>query len=179
MQQTDPVWKNKFIVLETERLLIFPLSRSEMRLYTQQGNALEKSLGLEKGNREITPELTDALKHSIMPAIEQGNSLIEFVTLWTIIYRQDNVMVGDLCFKGGPGPKKEIEIGYGTYPEYRGKGFMSEAIIAITRWALSRPDVKLVLAETKDGNVASQQILKKAGFRLYKQERGMFFWKKE
>jgi len=179
MQQADPVWKKRILVLETERLSIFPLSKTEMQLYIQKENTLEKILGLERGNRVITPELTDALKHSIIPAIENGTSLIEFVTLWTIISRKENIMVGDLCFKGDPGPKKEIEIGYGTYPEYRGKGFMSEAIIAITDWALSRVDVKLVLAETKEENIASQQILRKAGFHLYKQERGMYFWKKE
>jgi hypothetical protein len=39
---------------------------------------------------------------------------------------------------------------------------MSEALIAITDWALSRRDVKLVLAETKEENIASQQILKKS-----------------
>jgi hypothetical protein len=77
-----------------------------MQLYIQQENALEKSLGLEKGKGEITPELTDALKHSIIPAIENESSQLEFVTLWTMVSRQDNVMVGDLCFKGDPGPKK-------------------------------------------------------------------------
>jgi len=179
MQQADQVWKKRILVLETERLSIFPLSKTEMQLYIQQENALEKSLGLEKGKREITPELTDALKHSIIPAIENESSQLEFVTLWTMVSRQDNIMVGDLCFKGDPGPKKEIEIGYGTYPAYRGKGYMSEALIAITDWALSRGDVKLVLAETKEENIASQQILRKAGFQFYKQERGMFFWKKE
>jgi len=179
MQQAEPVWKKRPLVLETARLTVFPLSKKEMRLYVQPGNALEISLGLETGNRQITPELTDALRHSIIPAVENGYSRIEFVTLWTMVYRENNVMVGDLCFKGGPGPKKEVEIGYGTYPDFRGRGYMSEALAALSEWALQCPEVDVVLAETKDENLASQQILRKAGFQQYKQERGMAFWKKE
>ena len=179
MQQAEAVWKTRQLVLETARLAIFPLSKGEMNLYMQPGNALENYFGLHPGNREITPELTDALHHSIIPAVQNGDPLLEFVTLWTMICRQDNIMVGDLCFKGRPGPKKEIEIGYGTYPDFRGKGYMTEAIVAITDWALTRPDVQLILAETKEENIASQQILKKAAFQPYKQERGMIFWKKD
>lgn len=179
MQQTEPIWKKRTLVLETSRLSIFPLSKGEMQLYLQQDLALENSLGLNSGNRQITPELTDALHHSIMPAVEHGSSPIEFVTLWTLISRQENVMVGDLCFKGGPGPKNEIEVGYGTYPDYRGQGYMSEAIIAVTDWALYRKDINMVLAETKEDNIASQHILRKAGFKIYKLERGMLFWKKQ
>src|SRR4051812_30085709 len=93
MQQADYVWKKRQLILETDRLSIFPLSKEEMQLYIQPGNALETSLGVVKGNRQITPELTDALRHSIMPAIETGVSPIEFVTLWTLIFRQENLMV--------------------------------------------------------------------------------------
>src|SRR6476620_9527869 len=116
MQQTEAPWTRRPLILETERLSIFPLSAQEMNLYVDGRLVLENSLGLQEGNRQITPELTDALKHSILPAVEHaGPGKSEFVTLWTLIYRQEAVMVGDLCFKGAPGPKKEIEIGYGTY----------------------------------------------------------------
>jgi len=179
MQQVDQVWKHRPVVLQTARLWIFPLSKEEMQLYIQTGNALETSLGLATANRDITPELKDALRHSILPAIENGYRRLEFVTLWTMIDREQNVMVGDLCFKGEPGPKKEVEIGYGTYPDFRGNGYMSEALAAVAGWALASQEVRVVLAETKDENLASQQILRKAGFEQYKQERGMAFWKKE
>ncbi|HSB93260.1 MAG TPA: GNAT family N-acetyltransferase [Flavitalea sp.] len=179
MQQVEPVWKQRPMVIETRRLTIFPLSKKEMRLYIQPGNELETALGLSTGSRSITPELTDALKHSIIPAIEHGYSRLEFVTLWTMIDRENNVMVGDLCFKGGPGHKDDVEIGYGTYPAFRGKGYMSEALAALSVWALNCPEVRVVLAETKTENAASQQVLTKAGFQQYKAERGMIFWKKE
>jgi len=180
MQQSEAPWTQRKLILETERLSIFPLSPREMNLYVQGNLVLENSLDLKPGNRQITPELSDALKHAILPAV--GNAKpgdIEFVTLWTLIYRQESVMVGDLCFKGGPGPKKDIEIGYGTYPQYQGQGFMSEAIAAITDWALGRPGVCVVLAETKEENLPSQRILQKAGFILDRHERKMMFWKKE
>lgn len=170
--------KNKPMVLESDRLLMFPLTLREMKLYIQPGNLLESELGLQVGERVITPELTDALTHSIMPSLEDPGRKFEFLTLWTIILKDEQIMVGDCCFKGEPGFKKDVEIGYGTYPAFQGKGYMSEAIQMLSEWALSQPGIELVLAETLQENVASQRILQKAGFRMYKEERMMRFWKK-
>lgn len=170
--------KNKSLLLESDRLLMFPLSIREMKWYVEPGNQLESELGLQPGERTITPELTDALTHSIMPALEEPGRQIEFLTLWTIILKNGNVMVGDCCFKGEPGFRKEVEIGYGTYPAFQGKGYMSEAIQMLSDWALSQSGIEMVLAETLQENLASQRILQKAGFVMYKEERGMRFWKK-
>ena len=41
-----------------------------------------------------------------------------------------------------------IEIGYGLKEEYRHHGYMTEEVKAITEWALSQENVKLVEAET-------------------------------
>ena len=45
-----------------------------------------------------------------------------------------------------------IEIGYGLKEEYRHHGYMTEAVKAITEWALSQENVKQVKAET-DGKI--------------------------
>lgn len=58
----------------------------------------------------------------------------------------DNKMVGDLCFMGEPGESGEIEIGYGTYEEFRQKGYMTEAVGGMIQWAHGQPGVYAVLA---------------------------------
>ena len=45
-------------------------------------------------------------------------------------------------------------------------GYMTEAVIAMTRWASEQVDVKYVEAETELDNRASQRVLEKAGFVL-------------
>ena len=57
-----------------------------------------------------------------------------------------------------------IEIGYGLKEEYRHHGYMTEAVKAITEWALSQENVKKVEAETDAENIASQKVLCRSGF---------------
>lgn len=174
----DMLKQQRTIFLETERICTFPLSKEEMRLYMTDGHALERSLGLLDGHRQITPELTDALAHSIVPKVEGGEEPIEYVTLWTIVSKDLQMMVGDWCFKGGPGFRQDVEIGYGTYPEFQGRGFMAETMRIASDWALRQKEIMQVLAETKDNNIASHRVLQKAGFHLYREERQMMFWRK-
>ena len=71
--------------------------------------------------------------------------------------------VGDLCFKG-LSPDGAVEIGYGLLPEYEGQGYATEAVKAVTDWALAQPGVNTVEAETDPDNAASQRVLAKCGF---------------
>ena len=57
-----------------------------------------------------------------------------------------------------------IEIGYGLKEEYRHHGYMTEAVKAITGWALSQESVKQVEAETDAENIDSQKVLFQSGF---------------
>ena len=162
--------------LETERLIIFPLSHEQLNLYLQAENRLEETLGLHKGNRTISVELMDALKETILPAVFSSSNYL-YSTLWTIVYKERNQMVGDFCFKGIPNQAGEIEIGYGTYEEFQGNGFMTEALGAMVEWAFRQPNVKTLLAETDQTNEASHRTLLKNNFKQYKVVDAMIWWK--
>ncbi len=86
-------------------------------------------------------------------------------------------MVADVCFKGMPNAAGEIEIGYGTYDEFQGKGFMTEALGAMIEWAFSQPGVKTMLAETDQTNEASHRTLLKNNFKQDKEVDKMIWWK--
>lgn len=70
--------------------------------------------------------------------------------------------IGELCFMGLSDEGK-TEIGYGLLPKFWGKGYASEAVKAVTEWAVKQ-GVKTVEAETDAENIASQKVLSKAGF---------------
>lgn len=165
------------IVIETERLLIKPLSYAQLLLYVKLDNSLEKSLGLHPYSRSLPDELKEALEQLILPQVAMLGENILFSTLWTIIDKQMKLMIGDLCFKGAPNIPGEVEIGYGTYTDFQGKGFMTEAIRAISHWALSQAEVQTILAETGKENISSHKTLSRNGFKVYKHVGNMIWWR--
>jgi RimJ/RimL family protein N-acetyltransferase len=76
---------------------------------------------------------------------------------------QPNTIVGDLCFKGITDDGM-VEIDYGLKEGYCGNGYMTEAVRAITEWALSQNKVSRVEAETDPDNLPSKRILANVGF---------------
>ena len=84
--------------------------------------------------------------------------------IWNMELKDESgIIVGDFCFKG-LSDDGVIEIGYGLKEEYRHYGYMTEALKAITEWALSQESVKQVEAETDAENIASQKVLLQSGF---------------
>lgn len=100
-----------------------------------------------------------------------------FSTLWTIISNSENKMVGDLCFVGEPNADGEIEIGYGTYEEFQGKGFMTEAVGGLIAWAKEQAGVKAIIASTDKSNMASSKVLEKNNFIKTAETETMFNWR--
>lgn len=164
-------------VLETSRLTIFPLTLDQVKRYLQPGNALEQSLGLAIHPRSIPPELAEALEATILPAVAaaEGNAIL-FSTIWTIVLKESNMMIGDMCFKGAPAEDGSVEIGYGTYEAFQNKGYMTEAVQALTHWALQQPGVTKILAETEKENIASHKTLIKNQFRQNNEKGTMLWW---
>jgi len=163
--------------LETKRLNIIPLTYNQLTKYIQTDGSLEKDLGLNFFPRNIPPELADAFTKTIFPAVANEKNNYLFSTLWTLVLKEKNVMVGDLCFKSGPNEKGEIEIGYGTYDSFKGNGFMVEAILAVSEWAFNQKDVCSIIAETENSNTPSHRVLEKSGFKKYLCVENMIWWR--
>ncbi|MCC7464962.1 MAG: GNAT family N-acetyltransferase [Saprospiraceae bacterium] len=56
-------------MIETQRLLLKPLTGEELELYAQNDGSLEKRLGLMPSERQISPELKEALEETILPGV--------------------------------------------------------------------------------------------------------------
>lgn len=110
--------------------------------------------------RQTDPELKKAYGEMLDGAAEHPEERLWYA-VWSV--EADGTAVGDLSFKG-LGADGTVEIGYGVYPDFRGKGYAAEAVEAATGWALAQPGVKRVYAETEPGNTASQRVLEKCGF---------------
>jgi RimJ/RimL family protein N-acetyltransferase len=73
------------------------------------------------------------------------------------------VLVASVGFKGPP-QEGTAEIGYSVLPQFQGRGYATEMVIALVRWALGQPGVARVVADTEWANPASVRVLSKAGF---------------
>lgn len=165
------------IKLETERLIIIPLFYDQLIKYLRNDNSLEEDLKISKSPRKIPANVKDFIENTLLFNASKKKSNFLYITFWTIISKVENKMVGDLCFKGEPNKAGEIEIGYGIYPQFQNKGYMTEAIGAMIKWASAQPKVKTILAETSPNNFASIKALERNNFTKYKEEDANIWWK--
>lgn len=133
-------------MIETRRLIIDVASEAAMETF-------------------IAEQTVDVLKAAYIEMLEgcrQHPDQWEWYAIW-MIELKDGTHIGELCFKGID-TTGTAEIGYGIASEYEGCGYATEAVSAITDWALKQPGVICIKAETEESNIASQCVLKKAGF---------------
>jgi [ribosomal protein S5]-alanine N-acetyltransferase len=162
--------------IETERLYLHPLTYEQLKLYLKNDGSLEEELEVEWHPRQIHPDLKDALENTLLPSVAD-NVNYHFFTLWTLISKEHNCLVGDLCFKGEPCENGSVEIGYGIDPAFARRGFITEAVEVMCLWALSQKYIRSVRAETDRENIASQKVLQKNGFVYMGEQNGLMQWK--
>jgi [ribosomal protein S5]-alanine N-acetyltransferase len=63
----------------------------------------------------------------------------------------------------------EVEVGYGFYPEFWGRGLATEVARAVVRIGLVQLGLRSLVAVTQPGHVASQRVMLKAGM-VYERE---------
>ena len=133
-------------MIQTSRLFIHPASDAEMQdLITHTD---DKDLKLA-----YTEMLTMALENP---------QYRPWYAAW-FIETPDGQRIGELCFKG-LSADGTAEIGYGILSDFQNRGYATEAVKAVTDWALSQPGVNCITAETEADNLASQKVLHNCGF---------------
>jgi len=81
---------------------------------------------------------------------------------WFFIEKKDGTKVGFIQHF----PIESFQdLGYLLIPGERGKGYCSEAVELIVDYLFLSKDIVRIQAQTDVGNVASQKILEKAGFK--------------
>jgi ribosomal-protein-alanine N-acetyltransferase len=166
-------------MIETERLILKPLTYDQLVKYTKCDNSLEVELNLKETSRTISPELKEAFEQTILPNVADKSKNYLYSTLWTGISKAENKMIGDLCIVGEPNAEGEIEIGYGTYEEFQGKGFMTEIVGGIIEWTKTQQVVKSIIASTDKTNTASFKVLEKNNFIKIGETEALLNWKLE
>ena len=75
-------------------------------------------------------------------------------------------LLGICDFKGRPNEAGLVEIAYSVLSQYRAKGYATEAVMRLVRWAFSHQNVTEVCAETLPHLQQSIRVMEKNGFTL-------------
>ena len=136
------------ITIETERLFLYPISDEEMQTII---------------DNEKDPEMKKAYSEMLQGCLDSPKDRVWYATWNMELKNEPKTIVGDLCFKGITDDGM-VEIGYGLKEGYCGNGYMTEAVRAMTEWAISQDKVSRVEAETDPDNQPSKNVLAKVGF---------------
>jgi RimJ/RimL family protein N-acetyltransferase len=126
-----------------------------------------RSLVLRANNPAVSRNLAE-----IFPYPYTANDADKWLTRFVGVSPQtqfaivvDGTAVGGIgVFLGSDIHRRSAEIGYWLAEEHWGKGIMTEAVRAVTRYAFSTFDVAHVFAGLFARNDGSRRVLEKAGF---------------
>ncbi|MGF1447827.1 MAG: GNAT family N-acetyltransferase [Opitutales bacterium] len=161
-------------MISTRNLVLRPLEVGHVDAYHQGGAALAEELGVAVPGSwpwSETAEILDWAKAQLEADPEQSGWLI-----WLILHRGSHLLIGDAGFGGKPNTEGVITLGYNIVPEYRVRGYGSEAAEALVDWAFAHATVKAIEARTPSNHHASMRILEKLGFSRQRNEDKTVLW---
>ncbi|WP_413668517.1 GNAT family N-acetyltransferase [Mucilaginibacter sp. Mucisp86] len=85
---------------------------------------------------------------------------------WAITLKDDNDLIGTICYWNLELTDKKAEIGYELYPDQQGKGLMQEALSAVLKYGFETAGFEVIAACPVGGNESSVKLLIKNGFYL-------------
>ena len=151
--------------ISTTRLESVPLTLQQLEMCLSDLSAFEMHFGLTVARDFLTERVLRAIRMKVKKMRKAEPSQHAWYTYWLIIIKEENIAAGMLGFKGYPNLDGATEIGYGISPKYQNKGYMTEAVQALIKWAFTHPFCKTITA-TDVENPASKRLLEKMGARL-------------
>lgn len=154
--------------MKTGRLELRPLPAAAARALPDDRELARRLLGAELAPDWPMPDLLDVLP---LQSVER-----EPFGVWVMIERETQMVVGDAGFIGPADENGVVEIGYSVVPDRRRRGYATEAVRALTGWALRQDGVGAVVAGCDPGNAASIGTLERVGFRRAGESGGELRW---
>jgi len=102
--------------------------------------------------------------------------------------KETGELIGDTGISEVEGRPEEAEIGYCIGEKYRGKGYATEILEAISGYVAERFGIREIYGRVVHGNEASAKVLQKGGYQFVTEEfgaeddpygKGMWVYKKE
>ena len=139
---------------------IKPLSYKELEKLNETG--LLEGYDFSRGEISEIQKKAIVIKLDKMKKVEK--ELHEWYTYWMIMEENSNTVMGLIGFKGFENNGR-VEVGYGIYKNFEGKGHMTEALSLLITWAFGHKACREITAKgVLKENYGSQRVLIKNGF---------------
>ena len=89
-----------------------------------------------------------------------------------VTQKETGELVGDVGINPVEGQPQAMEIGYVIFREYRGRGYATESVGAMTEFAADSFGLSALCGRVARGNDASVRVLEKNGYRFVAEESG-------
>jgi len=93
-----------------------------------------------------------------------ANSATREGLMWVITLPGNPKLIGTVVYWPIEWENNKAEIGYEMLPEFRGNGFMQEALQKVIDFGFEELKFKTIVADTKEQNLKSIKLLEKLGF---------------
>lgn len=147
------------LILHTTRLVLRPFSDDDLPFVFR--GLSEPEMTRYYGVRYETLEATKTQMAWYRQLEEQGTG-----RWWAVCLKDSGVFAGAVGFNNISPDRHRGEVGYWLFPEFQGKGYMSEALTEAIRFAFINLVHHRISAEVETENTASSKLLKHLGFTL-------------
>jgi RimJ/RimL family protein N-acetyltransferase len=152
--------------IETPRLLLISVTEA-MLLAEKKGQGLGELLGAVVPG-SWPPAFWDQKAIDYLYERVQRNSHYRGWCRYVVLKQPQAspVVIGGCGCTESPEPLDEVEIGYSLVKDFRGHGYVTEAINALIAWIFTYSPVHSVCAQTYPHLAASIGVLRRCGFVL-------------
>jgi [ribosomal protein S5]-alanine N-acetyltransferase len=109
----------------------------------------------------------DAMTFFRARLLEGGQAVVGWYGWYAVLRAAEGrpaTLVASGGYLGPPGADGTVEIGYSAAEEWRGHGYVTELVQALTARALATPGVQRVVAEVHEENTASLKVMERCDF---------------
>lgn len=153
-------------MINTQRLSLVPLTVTNLETALTSLNQLSVDLALPLVPDLMQGNTEGAVKRKLEKMRAVPAHLHLWYTYWLIVIIADHIGAGVVGFKGEPDVIGSVEIGYCMATAYQSRGYMTEAVEALTDWGFShRECLRVTATNVLIDNYPSQRVLTKAGFK--------------
>ncbi|MBR0231578.1 MAG: GNAT family N-acetyltransferase [Clostridia bacterium] len=148
------------VPIETERLVlrnIAPGDVYDMYDYASRPEVTEFLLWESHANIDVTRGYIESIDRRYLRGL-YGD--------WAVELKENGRMIGTCGYANVDSSRMHCEIGYVLSPDYRGKGYMTEAVKAILELSFLTLGFETAELRIMQGNARSAALAERVGFRL-------------
>jgi RimJ/RimL family protein N-acetyltransferase len=146
-------------MIRTKRLSLIPVEPRHKRAFADGMAELAATLGVS------IPAEWPQFPEAFLPASDEHRQSIEPEGWggYFFIDTELSALVGNGGFHATPGADGDAEVGYEIAPQYRNRGYATEALRGLVQFAFEDPRVRRIVAHTLAGKNASDAVLERVG----------------